>query len=272
MQETTKRKTEICEIRPEHSAGLIKLWHRVFGDPEALAASFLRLLPEMGGGVAAFADGELAGAAYIVTGLTVGRKRAAYLYAVAVYPAFRGLGLGRRLSAAAAELGRARGADFVCTLPAEAGLYEWYESCIGTRCALYRRREEIPAREGPEPMLLSPAAYNARREELLVGLPHLSLSDAAIGYESINCRCFGGGLYAVGGGIAAAYVEEGRAVLREVLCPDPSDRPGLAAAAAGFLGCRSALLYSPGGPEDEPYLAAEPGSLDAGCVWNLAFD
>ncbi|MBO6041142.1 MAG: GNAT family N-acetyltransferase [Oscillospiraceae bacterium] len=272
MQETTTKTIEVREIRPEDSAALIDLWRRVFGDPEELAASFLRLLPEMGGGVAAFADGEPAGAAYIVTGLKVGDKRAAYLYAVAVSPPFRGMGLGERLSVSAAVLGRRLGADFVCTLPAQPGLYDWYEKRIGTRCALYRRSEVIDAHEGPALIPLSPAAYNERREELLAGLPHLSLSEAAITYESINCRCFGGGLYAVGGGIAAAYVEDGRAVLREVLCSDPAGRPALAAAAASALGCAQALLYSPGGHGDEPYLAAEPGALGTDCVWNLAFD
>ncbi len=272
MQETTTNTIAIREIRPEDSAALVELWRRVFGDPEELAASFLCLLPQMGGGVAAFADGEAAGAAYIVTGLTVGEKRAAYLYAVAVSPAFRGMGLGRRLSVSAAALGRRLGADFVCTLPAQAGLYDWYEKRIGTRCALYRRKDELPAREGPALIPLSPAAYNERREKLLAGLPHLSLSEAAIVYESINCRCFGGGLYAVGDGIAAAYIEDGRAVLREVLCPDPGERPALAAAAASALGCGQALLYSPGGRGDAPYLAAEPGALSADCVWNLAFD
>lgn len=264
--------TEIRKIRPEDSAALIDLWHRVFCDPEDLAAAFLRLLPEMGGGVAAFADGELAGAAYIVTGLTVGEKRAAYLYAVAVSPAFRGMGLGGLLSMSAAALGRRLGADFVCTLPAEAGLYEWYEKRIGTRCALYRRKVELPAREGPVLLPLSPAAYNKRREELLAAFPHLSLCDAAIAYERVNCRCFGGDLYAVGDGIAAAYIEDGRALVREALCPDPALRPAIAAAIASALGCAQALLYSPGAPGDEPYLAADPGALGTDCIWDLAFD
>ena len=272
MREKTTKTIGIREIRPEDSAALITLWHRVFGDPEALAASFLRLLPEMGGGVAAFADGELAGAAYIVTGLTVGETRAAYLYAVAVFPAFRGLGLGRRLSRAAAELGRKRGADFVCTLPAEAALYDWYENCIGTRCALYRHREEIPARAGPALVPLSPALYNARREALLASVPHLTLSGAAIRYEQLNCRCLGGDLYAVGDGIAAAYIEDGRALVREALCPDPADRPAIAAAIASALCCPQALLFSPAGRGGAPYLAAEPGAVPANCVWDLAFD
>ena len=271
MQES-KRKTEIREIRPEDAPALIALWHRVFEDPEALAAEFLRLLPGMGGGVAALADGALAGAAYIVTGLRVGEKRAAYLYAVAVHPEYRGLGLGKSLTQAAAGLGRARGADFVCTLPASGSLYPWYEELIGTRCALYRKKEDLPARPGPAVSPLSAAAYHARREALLADRPHLTLSAAAAAYERFNCRCFGGDFFAVGDGIAAAYREGNRALIREVLTPDASRRRVCAAAAAAAMGCDRLTLFSPGCPEDEPYLAAEPGVLSSDCVWNLAFD
>lgn len=271
MQES-KRKTEIREIRSEDAPALIALWHRVFEDPEALAAEFLRLLPGMGGGVAAFADGALAGAAYIVTGLRVGEKRAAYLYAVAVHPEYRGLGLGKGLTQKAAALGRARGADFVCTLPASGSLYAWYEELLGTRCALYRKKEQLPARFGPAVSPLSPAEYNARREALLAGRPHLTLSPEAAEYERFNCRCFGGDFFAVGDGIAAAYREDDRAIVREVLSPDESLRRLYAAAAADAMGCERLTLFSPGGPEDEPYLAAEPGFLSPDCVWDLAFD
>ena len=270
MQEFVK--TEIREIRPEDAPGLIDLWCRVFEDPEELPAAFLRLLPGMGSGAAAFADGTLAGAAYIVTGLTVGNKRAAYLYAVAVHPEYRGLGLGKDLTRAACALGRTRGADFVCTLPASGSLYGWYEKLIGTRCALYRKREELPARPGPQICPLSSEAYNARREVLLRELPHMSLSDEAAEFEGISCRLFGGGLYAVGNGIAAAYREDDRAVVRELICPDPKDQRPYAAAVAAEMGCARLRLYSPGAKDDLPYLAAEPGVLDPGCIWNLAFD
>ncbi len=265
-------KTEIREIRPEDRQALIALWHRVFEDPEELAAAFLELLPDLGSGVAAFADGILVGAAYIVTALTVGQKRAAYLYAVAVAPGYRGLGLGGKLSRRAAALGRERGADFVCTLPASASLYGWYEGLIGTRCVLYRREETLPARSGPTVSVLSPGDYHARREALLEGAEHMTLSPAAAVYESVNCRCFGGDLYAVGNGIAAAYRENGHAVIRELLCPDASQRRICAAAVADAMGCAHALLFSPGGTEDLPFLAAEPGAIPPDCVWNLAFD
>lgn len=270
MQES--RKTEIREIRTEDHEALIALWHRVFEDPEELAAAFLRLLPEMGSGVAAFVDGRLAGAAYIVTGLTVGEKRAAYLYAVAVHAEYRGLGLGMAVTRRAAALGRDLGADFVCTLPASRSLYGWYEELIGTRCALYRREETLPSRSGPAVRRLSAEEYSARREDLLAGRTHMSFSPAAARYEAINCRCFGGDFYAVGDGIAAAYREEDLAVLREVLCPDERERRLCAAAVGAVLGCRRVKLYTPGEKGDLPYLAAEPGALPEDCLWNLAFD
>ena len=270
MQES--RKTEIREIRTEDHRELIALWHRVFEDPEALAEQFLRLLPEMGSGAAAFADGRLAGAAYIVTGLTVGEKRAAYVYAVAVYPEYRGIGLGMALTRKAAALGLARGADFVCTLPASTSLYGWYEELIGTRCALWRKEETLPSRPGPMVKILSAEEYNVRREELLAGKEHMTLSPAAARYEAINCRCFGGDFYAVGDGIAAAYREEDLAVVREVLCPDVHDRRLCAAAVGDAMGCARVKLYTPGKKGDLPYLAAQPCALPEDCVWNLAFD
>lgn len=270
MQES--RKTEIREICAEDHAALIALWHRVFEDPEELAESFLRLLPELGGGVAAFVEGQLAGAAYIVTALTVGEKRAAYLYAVAVHPEYRGLGLGMAVTKEAAALGRALGAVFVCTLPASRSLYGWYEALIGTRCALYRREETLPSRTGPAVRSLSAEEYNARREKLLAGKAHMTLSPAAARYEAVNCRCFGGDFYAVGDGIAAAYREEDIAVLREVLCPDERDRRLCAAAVGDAMGCRRVKLYTPGEKGDLPYLAAESGALPQDCVWDLAFD
>lgn len=265
-------KTEIREIRPEDREALIALWHRVFEDPEELPAAFLDLLPDLGSGAAAFAEGRLAGAAYIVTGLTVGEKRAAYLYAVAVHPEYRGLGLGGALCRASARLGKERGADFVCTLPASGSLYNWYADLIGTRCVLYRREEKLPARSGPAVSVLSPEDYNARREALFAGREHMSLSPAAAAYEAVNCRCFGGDLFAVGDGIAAAYREGRIARIRELVCPDGAQRRACAAAVAEAMGCTHALLLTPGGAEDLPFLAAEPGAITSDCVWNLAFD
>ncbi|MBR0199104.1 MAG: GNAT family N-acetyltransferase [Oscillospiraceae bacterium] len=260
----------IRQVRVEDAAELAALWHRVFDDPEELALAFLSLLPSLGGGVCAEEDGKLLGAAYTVTDFTLGEKRAAYLYAIGVLPEARGRGLGKRLTKEAAALGRALGADFVCTLPANAPLYPWYEELIGVRCALYRREERIQSRPGQNVRPLSPEAYGLRREELLRGRAHVTVGPAALRYERENCRCFGGDLYALGTGIAAASVDEGETCIRELLAPEGEDLKALAASLGDRLGTEKALLLLPAA-KGRPYLAADV-PLPEGLIWNLTLD
>lgn len=263
--------TEIREIRPEDRAALVALWHRVFGDPVSYVEEFFRILPEIGSGVAAIEDCVPIGAAYMITGLELCEgeriRRCGYLYAVAVDPAARGRGLGGALSKAAAELGRARGAELICTLPAEPGLYAWYEKLLGVRCALYRERRELDSRPGPVPQPLGAAEYARRREALLRGRPHLRLSEAAMRLEEANCRAFGGFLCAVGDGVAAAYVSDGVTEVRELLGASETE----AAAVGAALGTKEVRLWLPA-ESGEPYLAFAPVELPGNTVWNLAFD
>ena len=264
------------EYRQADIPALTALWHWVFGDPEALISRFFQLLPEMGSGAVAELDGQAVGAAYIVDGLALLRPGAApmplaYLYAVAVDERCRGLGFGQAVTKAAADLALARGDAFVCTLPADAGLYGFYEKLIGIRCALHREKIELISYPGPAVMPLSAEEYLRRREELLAGTCHLRLSPAAMAFEHANCGCYGGGLFAVGDGIAAAYLEDGRCVVKELLSPSDSDREALAAAIGATLQSQSVLLYSPAA-EGSAYIAAPEGRLPTDCVWNLAFD
>ena len=262
---------EIREIRSGDRAALAELWQRVFGDPPACPEAFLRMLPDMGSGAAAFEEARVVGAAYIVTGLQLreGEKsrRCGYLYAVAVDPAFRGRGLGRDLSRAAAALGRVRGAALICTWPAEPGLYAWYEKVLGARCALRLSFRALDSAPGPAVRPLDPAEYGRRREALLAGKPHLYLEPAAMAFEAANLGIYGGGLYAVGDGIAAAFVSEGVTEVRELL----GAQPEAAAAVGAALGTARARLWSPA-EDGEPFLSFAPEGPPAGTVWNLAFD
>ena len=257
-------------VRPGDETPLAAIWHRVFGDPEALALAFLKDLPALGGGVCAEEAGKLLGAAYAVTDFTLGDRRAAYIYAVAVLPEERGRGLGMALTRAAAELGRELGAEILCTLPANAGLYPWYERLIGVRCALYRSEERLESAPGLQAVPISAEEYARRREALLGALPHVKPGEAALRYEKENCRCFGGDLYALGDGIAAASIDEGEVQIRELLCPEGADRLSLAASLGACLGTERVLLLS-SASEGAPYLAADQ-PLPPGCVWNLTLD
>ena len=266
---------QIREYRPEDIPALSALWREVFGDSEALIAAFFRLLPGMGSGVVAETHGAVLGMAWLIDGLWLAdaggaERRCGYLYAVAVAPEKRGAGLGAALSRSAFELGRRRGAELLCTEPAEPGLFDWYARTLGVSCALRRRAETIPAEPGAAPFHEA-EDYGARREALLKGLTHLRLSDHALDFQRALCADCGGGFYALDGAIAAAYREGGRAVIRELLAPEGCDRRALAAALAAQFGMREALLFTadPGG---EPYLAALPQQLPPETVWGLSFD
>lgn len=262
---------EIREIRPGDEPGLQALWQRVFDDPPACPETFLRMLPELGSGAAALEDGRLLGAAYIVTALQLRAgdtsRRCGYLYAVAVAPERRGRGLGAELSRAAAALGRARGAELICTWPAEPSLYAWYERVLGARCALHYTFRELDSAPGPAVRPLDPAVYAQRQEALLAPRPHLTLEPAALRFAKANLEIYGGGLFAVGDGVAAAFVDGDVTELRELLGASDAEAAALGAA----LGTARVRLWQPAA-EGEPYLAFSPPELPAGTVWNLAFD
>lgn len=266
----------IRPYRPGDVGALRALWREVFGDSEALTGAFFRLLPGMGGGLVAERDGAVAGMAFLIDGLWLvdsgGReRRCGYLYAVAVSPRYRGAGLGAALSRAAFDLGRERGAEILCTEPAEPGLFDWYACILGVTCALRRRRETIPAAPGPEARHEA-EDYGQKREALLANTPHLRPGYNALAFEWFLCADSGGGFYALeGGAIAAAYREGEQAVIRELLAPEGVDRRAAAAALARQLGAREALLYS-ADEQGEPYLAAYPGLLPEDTVWDLSFD
>ncbi len=265
----------VREYRPEDIPALSALWARVFGDSVALIGDFFRLLPDMGTGLAAEADGEIAGAAYIITGMELadcGNRPpvCGYIYAVAVEERFRGLGLGGRLTLAAAEKGRERGASIICTLPAESALYNWYEKLLGVQCALSRAESRLPAAGGEPVMALSSTEYMLWRETMLRGRCRLRLSNPSLEFQRLLCREYGGGFFAAGGCVGAAYREGDEALIRELIGPEEA-RPRCAAAIAAHLGAKYALLYTPA-PAGRPYIAALPGAIPPGCVWNLSFD
>ncbi len=257
---------------PEMSA----LWQAVFGDSEALVNSFLELLPGMGTAAVAEVNGKIAGAAYAVTGMELAgangkTQTCGYIYAVAVAPEFRGGGLGRALTERSAELARARGAEVICTLPAEESLYAWYKTILGTECALHRQRLEVESAAAAPVLSLITAEYGHRREALLKDRCHLRPAHTTLEFQCRFCEELGGGLYSCGGGICAAYLEDGAAVIKELIAPDGTDAAAVAASIGAELGTARAVYYLPA-PDGEPYLAAIPGSIPPGCVWNITFD
>ena len=265
----------IRHYRKDDIPAMRSLWRTVFHDRETYLDAFFALLPDIGGAaVAEDGDGALLGAAYALTGyelLADGKSpHLGYVYAVAVDEAARGRGLGTALTEKAAEICREREAVIVATLPAEAGLYPWYEKRIGTAHLLRRELRHVEARESLEIMRLTSTEYMLWRENLLRGRPHVHLSHPMLEAQRALCEAYDGGLYASSDGIFAAYRDGGTLVVREVLCAqgDPAET---AASAAARLGCREAVFAVACRTGGERYIASDT-PLPAGTVWNLTLD
>lgn len=261
----------------EDFAALGSLWKECFGDTEGFISAFFSALPTLGGGVVAEIDGCIAGAAYALTGQSVitpgnSHSRVGYIYGVGVAEKYRSHGIGRSATLAARELAYALGADIIATLPAEESLYAWYESILGVNHRLYRTKTELESRALADVAPISAEEYLTRREAILAARPHLCLSPASAEFENAMLREYGGGLYAVGEcAIAAAYVENGKAVVRELLGKAEQETLCAYAAAVGAaLNCPTAELWQ-ACEKGQSYIAAD-SPLPSDFVWNLSFD
>ncbi len=244
------------EAAPQDAAQLRQLWCDVFGDPPELVDAFLSLLPGMGCGCVAERDGKILGAAYLICGFTLLRAgeaplRCGYLYAVAVQPDARGHGIGAAVSRGAVELGRDRGAELICTLPAEESLYRWYGEILSLTHSCTRR--VFSCEELPVARLIEASEYLLRREALLRGTPHAVPNASVMEFEASLCRVCGGGLYALDDTVFCAYRNQGRWVIPELLPLSAADR---------IVGLTSDVL---------PYLCADR-PLPDGLIWNLTLD
>ena len=264
------------EYRPGDVPALSLLWRDVFGDSLSFTANLFALLPDMGSCVIAEESGELLGAACVINGFELaGRKKSrpivAYIYGVMVRERDRGRGIGKALVLEAAELARRRESEVLTTLPANRPLYGWYRKLLGLECVLHRKRFETGCAPREPVMEMSSTEYLLWRDSLLKGRSYLRPSSPVMEFERRFCQSLGGGLYACGSGICAAYLEDDCCVIKELITNTPSDDALIAASVGAHLGARTAVWYLPS-REGEAYVAALPGSIPADCVWNLTFD
>ena len=120
-------------------------------------------------------------------------------------------------------------------------------------------------------MEMSSTEYLHWRDALLQGRAFLRPSNPTMEFARRFCACFGGGLYACGSGICAAYLDGDTCVIKELITRESADCDAIAASVGQLLGAKKSVYYLPA-REGEAYLAAPPGSVPADCVWNLTLD
>ena len=175
--------------RPGEEEALKALWRDVFGDDDAYIDTFFRRIYVPGMASVIDGDGCLAAAAYAVP-----FGGATYIYAVATRREYRGRGYGRAVTLAAA------GGEPAYLCPADATLRCWYALSMHAKTVSYRPKVALP----DALQKITAEEFNARREEWLDGMLHISYTDGVLALFSVTGEFYRGekgDIYAVDGGI-----------------------------------------------------------------------
>ena len=150
-------------------------------------------------------------------------------------------------------LGRARGAEISCTLPAEESLYRWYGRILNFRNVITRRIihcDGLPRNAER----ISASEYNCFREAYLRELPHVALNKTTAEFQRLLCEAYGGGFFRMDGVVFAASRDEQAWVLHELLCQEPPS------------------IFFEGFRKEEGRYVCSDLPLPEGLVWNLTLD
>lgn len=243
---------EIRPSRPGEAQAQKDLWRAAFGEDPRYIDWFYECCWRPEDTLLLLEDGKLASMLALLP-QTIhlpggGTASAWYVYALATDPNVRGKGYGRQLLLYVDEFLKARGADCVTVVPAEAGLFKFF-GMVGYLPGFFTRKVELlrsmttPTFPEDKVEPVSPAEYNAIREAALAGLPFVSYSQELIRYQEGMGKITGGGLYRVTVGefqgcAAAEYLNQESVLFKELLLPPEHMPRGLAALAAQMPGQR----------------------------------
>lgn len=167
---------ELCLAAPADRQGITGLWMQAFGDTREAVAFFFRSFPRCRSYVTR-ARGQVVSMVHALERTLTPDHRAAYIYAVATDPAFRGQGLCRRLMAFAEADLKELGFDCCVLRPGSEDLFRFYET-LGYETAFFRSHKSF---SGGEPV--SSAEYARLREQVLT-VPHTVCDENLLNYAS----------------------------------------------------------------------------------------
>lgn len=226
----------MVEIRPSRGEELKEqkaLWKTVFGDDEGYIDLFYRTCAAPEDVLILAEEGVLRSMmALLPLELALpdgGSLTAAYVYALATDPNARKQGYGRALLQYAEAYLRERGLDCITVVPAEAGLFRFFETVGFGDCFASRKVELLEGMISPPPAggrleEMDAAGYGALREELLSGALHTRYGQPLLEFQAGISRLSGAGLYRVTidgrqGCAAAEYAGDSGLVVKELLMP-----------------------------------------------------
>ena len=241
-------------IRSFDKAALRDIWQAGFADGTENIDRFLTWFGDKAGCVLADEDGRPVGAMMVLPGPDVRLLRreqlnTAYVYALSVLPASRSKGLGKELYRACVDAALREGADAVCVLPAEEGLYPFYtdarENVVLTRAREARfARADFAGIDGGLCARIDYYRYGGIRESVLSGEPHAVMTDEYLEWEAELHEQYGGGFFVSESGCAVTEGDGKQCLVSELLVPN-GDPMKLLAAVASFHPAEEYIVRSP---------------------------
>lgn len=238
--------------QPEDKPELKALWELAFGDDGEYIDTFFRSFLKEDSCVVAECDDKVVSAMYILGNNTLwpyrkNRLTAGYTYALATLPEYRGRGIGKAVYQAAAEKALEKH-DIAAVLPAEEGLYPFYESANGAKALSIRREAIIKAEDLKDVKVINAARipafhYFGIRESILRGMPHVTFSEEMIDFMEDYMEEHGD-FFMTEEGIAMVEPGDGTCRITELLCPD-TDGMSVIAAVAAYHRTEEYLVRSP---------------------------
>lgn len=231
------------------------LWHNVFGDSVSYINRFFAHLYEPGNAIVCTERDEIAAAVYvldagIVTNADGTPRRAAYSYALATLPAYRGRGIGQAVTQAAIQHSFARG--FACNVisPATEMLFNYYlkrgyQHAFSITEQIHQRK--ISRGVGAVVTLMSVAEYAASRKPF-TSRYSTQYPIRLLNYVAETAIANGGGLFRLefdtAIGIAAADRNGDTLCIHELLLPEAEIEAG-AQALLAHLNADTAIVRTP---------------------------
>lgn len=224
----------MVEIRPSKAEELKEqkaLWKVAFGDDEAYIDLFYRTCAKPEDIMILTEDGVLRSMLALLPldlELPDGEKlSSAYVYALATDPNARKQGYGRALLRYSELYLRERNVDCITVVPAEAGLFKFFETVDFTDCFSNRKLELLESMIPSAPAgscleEVDAAAYGALRERLLSGTFHTRYGEGLLAFQEGVSRLSGAGLYRVvidgrEGCAAVEYTGDSSLAVKELL-------------------------------------------------------
>lgn len=247
---------------PEDRPACKALWKAAFGDDDAYIDNFYTHYGHPAQMFTLRNDGELCSMMALFPlelrwpdgGLT----KAAYLYALATDPAFRGQGYAAFLLRYADAYLEGQAVPFLSTVPAKPEL-EGFFAAAGDFQPCHPMDEAELAAPAPGPAPARPVTgeeYRRLREQLLEGTAHAVYDAAYLNYQAAVSALAGGGLYQMetpgGPACAVAEREGGLLDVRELLAPTGEQAAALAALTARFPEAERCRVRCPAGRGELP--------------------